>query len=128
MLPTIAGAAPPADVAKVVLLTLPLWPMPGYCSRPTLLGGGGVLTIGVAALAVADQATMVVAGSPTDHAGIPFPADPAGMPFPADLAGIPFPADLAGILFPAFLLGYCSRPTLLGCRSRPTLLGRSPLV
>ena len=108
VLPTIAGVAPPADIAKVV------------AADAASLADTGIL------FPVDPVGTL----SPTDLAGIPFPADPAGILF-ADLAepvtvgvadlvdaGILFPADLvepvtvgvadladAGILFPAVPAG-----------------------
>ena len=98
------------------LTTLPLWPMPGYCFWPTLLGrcprlsdpAGIVFPAGI--LFPADHVGTL---SLSDHAGILFSAVPA-IPFPAgpdqygtlsptDPPGILFPADPAGILFPADL-------------------------
>ena len=149
VLPTIAGAAPLAEVAEVVAVSgRPCW-------------GGGGITIGVAPLAVADPTTMVAGLA---DARILFPANPVGTLSPSDPAGILFPADPVGMLshltlleycFQIILLGrcprltlleycsrpmllgrcphltllgYCSRPTLLGYCSRPTLLGRAPLM
>ena len=84
---------------------LPLWPMPGNCSRPTLLGRCPRLTMpavpaGILFPADPDQAGILFPAVP---AGILFPADPAGILIPAVPAGIPISADPAGILFPADL-------------------------
>ena len=80
-------------------MTLPLWPLPGYCSG------------------IPFPAAPVGTSSLSDHAGILFPAVPAGILFPAapvgtsslsDHAGILFPAVPAGILFPADPVGTLS--------------------
>ena len=105
MLPTIAGAAPSADVAKVVT------------ADAASLANAGILFPAdpVGTLSLTDQDGTL---SPTDLAGILFSAVPAGILFQADPAGILFPVDLsepvtvgvadladAGILFPAVPAG-----------------------
>ena len=77
MLPTIAGAVPPADVAKVV------------AADAACLADAGILFPAdpVGTLSLTDQDGTL---SPTDLAGILFSAVPAGIPFPTDPAGILF--------------------------------------
>ena len=73
MIPTIAGAAPPVDVANVV------------AADDASLAVAGILFPAdpVGMLSLTDQDGTL---SPTDLAGILFPADPAGILFPADIA------------------------------------------
>ena len=118
MLPTVAGAASPADFAEVV------------AADAISLANAEMVTVGVTDLAdagipfPADPAGVVTGGvADLADAGIPFPADSvgtvtisvtdladAGIPFPADPAetvtvgvadladaGIPFPADPTGL-------------------------------
>ena len=82
-------------------MILPLWPMPGYCSRP-------------------DSARILLSAVP---AGIPFLAGlvgPVGTLSPSDSAKILFSTVPAGIPFPAGPVGtltlpeYCLPPFLLG--------------
>ena len=78
VLSMIAGAAPPADVAKVV------------AADAASLADAGILfpVDPVGTLSLTDQDGTL---SPADLAGILFPAVPAGMPFPTDPVGILWP-------------------------------------